>query len=234
MNMLTVLLVILVGGLALLIFNHDSGQVFGIGNDDFGHLVQLSAIVVLLSAGVLAGRRGRAGEVLRNIAVWLLIALVLVAGYLYRTDLHQFAARITAGLIPGSPVVMTTSEGGEEVVIYRGRSGHFQAQVTVDGQTIPMLVDTGASAVVLAYDDALRLGLDPQSLSYSVRVQTANGEARAAPVRLETLAVGPITRSNIRALVTEDGRLAESLLGMSFLSTLGSLQIQTDQLRLRD
>ncbi len=232
--MLTILLTILAAGLAFLIFNHDAGQTFGLANDDFGHLVQLSALAVLLASGVLAGRRGRAGEVLRNIAVWLLIALVLVAGYLYRNDLHQFAARITAGLIPGSPVVMTTSEGGDEVVIYRGRGGHFQAQVSVDGKTVPMLVDTGASAVVLSYDDAARLGLDPQNLDYTVRVQTANGEALAAPVRLDAVAIGPIERRDIRALVAADGRLDESLLGMSFLSTLGSLQMQTDQLKLRD
>ncbi|MCO5730042.1 TIGR02281 family clan AA aspartic protease [Rhizobium sp. SSA_523] len=234
MSRFTLLMLILGIGLALLIFNHQEGQVFGIGNDDFASLVQLSALVVLLSAGILAGRRGPAGEVLRNIAVWLLIALALVAGYVYRNDLHQFAARVTAGLIPGSPVVMTTSEGGNEVVIYRGRGGHFQAQANVNGLTVPMLVDTGASAVVLSHDDALRLGLDPQNLIYSVRVQTANGQALAAPVRLESIAIGPIVRTDIRALVTEDGRLAESLLGMSFLSTLGSLQIQTDMLRLRD
>jgi aspartyl protease family protein len=234
MNMLTILLVILGGGLVLLIFNHDAGQTLGIANDDFGHLVQLSALAVLLSAGVLAGRRGPAGEVLRNIAVWLLIALALVAGYLYRDDLGGFTARMTAGLMPGSPVVMTTSEGGEEVVIYRGRGGHFQAQATIDGETVPMLVDTGASAVVLAYDDAERLGLRPDTLSYSVPVMTANGRAFAAPVRLDTIAIGPITRSNVRAMVAERGRLEESLLGMSFLSTLGSLQMQTDQLRLRD
>ncbi|MGN7293510.1 TIGR02281 family clan AA aspartic protease [Rhizobium sp. SAFR-030] len=234
MNMLTVLLAVLGFGLALLIINNDSGQTFGLQNDDFGRLVQLSALVVLLSAGFLAGRRGRAGEVLRNIAVWLLIALVLVAGYVYRHDLQQVAARVTAGLVPGSPLVMTTSEGSQEVVIHRGRNGHFQAQAVIDGKSLPMLIDTGASAVVLSFEDADRLGLDPATLNFTVRVSTANGEARAAQVRLDSIAVGPITRSNIRALVTEDGRLSESLLGMSFLSTLGSLQIQTDELRLRD
>ncbi|WP_137129960.1 TIGR02281 family clan AA aspartic protease [Rhizobium sp. FY34] len=234
MNMLTLLLIVLGGGLALLIFNHDAGQTFGLANDDFGHIVQMSAIILLLSAGVLAGRRGPAGEILRNIAVWLIIALVLVAGYLYRNDLQSFTARLTAGLIPGSPMVMTTSEGGEEVIIYRGRGGHFQAQVTIDGQNVAMLVDTGASAVVLAYDDAERLGLKPDTLTYSVPVMTANGRAFAAPVRLESMAIGPISRQDIRAMVAERGRLEESLLGMSFLSTLGSLQMQTDELRLRD
>lgn len=232
--MLSVLLAILAAGLAVLVFNHDSGVTFGFANDDFARLVQLSAIAALLSAGVMAGRRGPIGEVLRNIALWLVIVLALVALYLYRMDLHQFAARMSAGLIPGNPLVMTTSEGGEEVVLYRARDGHFKAQVSVDGQTIPMLVDTGASTVVLSYEDAERLGLDPAGLRYSVQVTTANGTARAAPVTLDSIAIGPIDRTRIRALVTEEGRLRESLLGMSFLSTLGSLQMQTDQLRLRD
>ncbi|MBT9373105.1 TIGR02281 family clan AA aspartic protease [Rhizobium sp. CSW-27] len=232
--MLSVLLAILAAGLAFLVFNHDSGVTFGFANDDFARLVQLSAIAALLSAGVLAGRRGPLREVLRNIALWLVIVLALVAGYLYRMDLHQFAARISAGLIPGSPLVMTTSEGGAEVVLYRARDGHFKAQVSIDDQTIQMLVDTGASTVVLSYEDAERLGLDPAGLRYSVQVMTANGAARAAPVTLDSVAIGPIDRTRIRALVTEEGRLRESLLGMSFLSTLGSLQMQTDQLRLRD
>lgn len=232
--MLMVILGILGAGLALLIFNNSSGQTFGFANDDFAHLVQLSAIAVLLSAGILAGRRGRASEVLRNIAIWLVVALVLVAGYLYRYDLQSFGARMTAGLIPGSPMVMTTSEGGKEVILYRARNGHFQAQVTVDGKTIPMLVDTGASSIVLSWRDAKALGLDMDGLSFSIPVQTANGQAMAAPIRLASVAIGPIERSSLRALVAEDGRLEESLLGMSFLSTLGSLQMQTDQLRLRD
>ncbi|SIR02565.1 aspartyl protease family protein [Rhizobium sp. RU35A] len=232
--MLSVLLAILAAGLAFLVFNHESGLTFGLANDDFARLVQLSAIGALLAAGVMAGRRGPIGEVLRNIALWLVIVLALVAGYLYRMDLHQFAARMSAGLIPGSPLVMTTSEGGQEVVLYRARDGHFKAHVEIDDRTIPMLVDTGASTIVLSYADAERLGLDPARLAYSVRVMTANGAARAAPVTLDSVAVGPIDRTGIRALVAERGRLEESLLGMSFLSTLGSLQMQTDQLRLRD
>jgi aspartyl protease family protein len=53
MNRLTLLLAILAIGLALLIFNHGSGQTFGMNNDDFGRLVALAALVTLLSAGIL-------------------------------------------------------------------------------------------------------------------------------------------------------------------------------------
>jgi aspartyl protease family protein len=97
-----------------------------------------------------------------------------------------------------------------------------------------MLVDTGASSVVLSYDDARAIGLDPKDLNYTVSVMTANGRAMAAPVRLDEISIGPIVRRNIRAMVAEEDRLNESLLGMTFLSTLGSLQMQTDELRLRD
>lgn len=234
MNALTLILLVLGAGLALLIFNHDAGQTFGIANDDFGQIVYLLPIAGLLSVGILSGRRGTSSEVLRNIAIWLLIVLGLVAAYLYRDDARSFGARMTAGLLPGTAVSVTTSEGGNEVIIHKTRGSHFQTNVRVDGKVLPMLVDTGASTVVLSYEDARAIGLNPQALDFSVSVTTANGRAMAAPVRLDEIAIGPIARKNIRAMVAEEGRLDESLLGMSFLSTLGSLQMQTDELRLRD
>lgn len=233
MNRLTFLLLILGAGLALLVFNHDSGRTFGIDNSDFGQLVYLVPIAGLLGAGILAGRRGSMNEALRNLAIWLVIILGLVAAYLYRGDANQFIGRMSAGLMPGRAVVVT-GENGQEVIIQKALGGHFQADVSVDGKMIPMLVDTGASSVVLSFDDAKTIGVDMEGLAYTIPVMTANGRAMAAPVRLNEIAIGPISRRNVRAMVAEDGRLDESLLGMSFLSTLSSLNMQTDELRLRD
>ncbi len=78
------------------------------------------------------------------------------------------------------------------------------------------------------------VGINPDNLNYTVSVMTANGRTSAAPVRLSEIAVGPIVRRNVPALVAQKGQLDQSLLGMTFLSTLGSLQMQTDQLTLRD
>jgi aspartyl protease family protein len=234
MNALTGLLLFLGLGLALLIFNHDSGRTFGTANEDFGQALYLLPIAGLLSVGILQGRRGQFGQVLRQIAIWLVIILALVVAYLYRDDARSVGARLTAGLLPGTAVVVTGSDGRSEVIVHKTRGGHFQTNVTVDGKVVAMLVDTGASSVVLSYDDARAIGLDPKDLNYTVSVMTANGRAMAAPVRLDEISIGPILRRNIRAMVAEEGRLDESLLGMTFLSTLGSLQMQTDELRLRD
>jgi aspartyl protease family protein len=234
MNGFTVVLLILGAGLALLFYNHDSGRTFGMANEDFGSLVYLIPIAALLSAGVLQGRRGNLGTVARQIAIWLVIIMALVAAYLYRNDFSSFGARMTAGLMPGTAVVTTASDGSSEVVIHKTLGNHFQANVGVDGKVLPMLVDTGASSIVLTYEDARRIGLDPSALSYSVTVMTANGRAKAAPVRLNEVSIGPIVRRDVRAMVAEEGRLGESLLGMTFLSTLSSLQMQSDELRLKD
>jgi aspartyl protease family protein len=129
---------------------------------------------------------------------------------------------------------VTTSEGGEEVILHKLLNGHFEADVQINGQTISMLVDTGASMVALSREDAERVGIIPENLTYSMSVMTANGRAQAAPVTLSEVAIGPIVRNNVNASVAEDGKLDQSLLGMSFLSTLGSLQMQTDELRMRD
>lgn len=234
MNGLTLLLLVLGGGLALLLINHDSGQTFGMANEDFGQMIYLLPIAGLLSVGILAGRRGDIGQILRYIAIWLVIILALVTAYLYRHDFGEVGARLAAGLMPGSAVVVETSDGTSEVVIHKSMGGHFQTRVEIEGQSVPMVVDTGASAVVLSYEDAERIGLEPQQLAFTLTVSTANGRSTAAPVTLGEIAVGPIVRRNVRAMVTEPGRLDQSLLGMTFLSSLASLQMRTDELRLRD
>ena len=96
-----------------------------------------------------------------------------------------------------------------------------------------MLIDTGASTVVLKPADAQKLGIDVERLRFSVPVQTANGTTYAAHVRLRNLTLGPISLNDVEALVAKPGALKENLLGMSFLSRLRSYEFTTDFLTLR-
>jgi aspartyl protease family protein len=233
MSRLTIALAVLGIGLALLIFNNDSNHVLGMDSNDFGRMVYLLPIVLMLSAGIWASRRNM-GETLRNLMIWLVIILALATLYLYRLEALAVGNRLFAGLVPGRAVVVTTSEGGKEIILHKLLNGHFEADVSINGQEISMLVDTGASMVALSHADAERVGIIPENLDYSMTVMTANGRSRAAPVTLTSVAIGPIVRNNVAASVAEDGKLDQSLLGMSFLETLGSLQMQTDELRIRD
>jgi aspartyl protease family protein len=96
-----------------------------------------------------------------------------------------------------------------------------------------MLIDTGATTIVLRPADARQAGLDVERLSYSVPVQTANGMAYAAAVRLRQVTVGPIVIDGVDALVAKPGALKESLLGMNFLRRLKSYEFSGDYLTLR-
>ncbi|WP_416797088.1 TIGR02281 family clan AA aspartic protease [Ciceribacter azotifigens] len=233
MMRLLVVFLILGFGLVVLLFTNGGARNFGMDDDSFGELIRLLPFALLLSAGILASRRSL-GETVRQMALWLLIILALVTGYLYRGELRSVGERLLAGLVPGRAVVVTATDGGKEVVLHKSLGGHFVTSVDVDGVPVPMIVDTGASAVALSYDDALRIGIDPARLNFTRTILTANGRAMAAPARLREVAIGPILRTDVEGLVVEEGKLDQSLLGMSFLSTLQSLQMQSDELRLRD
>src|SRR3546814_12572640 len=105
MNGLTLLLLVLGVGLALLLFNHDSGQTFGMANEDFGQMIYLLPIAGLLSVGILASRRVDIGQFLRYVAIWLVILLAPVTAYLYRPYFSPFGARPAAGRMPGPTLV---------------------------------------------------------------------------------------------------------------------------------
>ncbi len=193
------------------------------------------AVALLLAMFVMVRTRGRTGGVVRGLAAWTLFAGAVVAGYAFREELTTAAYRMAGDLLPPGQVQQLESAPGQEkaVRIRRRGDGHFVARADVNGSAASMLVDTGASSVVLKPADAERAGLDVRRLSYSVAVQTANGTTYAAPVRLKSVAVGPIRMRDVEALVAKPGTLKDSLLGMTFLKRLRSYEFSGDFLTLR-
>jgi aspartyl protease family protein len=116
-----------------------------------------------------------------------------------------------------TPPVPQASANSRTVVI-TSENGHFAADGRVDGRSVAFMVDTGASQITLRESEAARLGYRPRASDYTIRIETANGEGRAALVELSRVDVGDITVRDIRALVVPDTALSVNLLGMSFLS----------------
>src|SRR6185437_14244602 len=85
------------------------------------------------------------------------------------------------------------------------------------------VVDTGASTVTLTAADAAAAGISHSSLSYSIVTNTANGQGRAAPVRLREVRIGQLAINDVQAAVVDN--LHMSLLGMSFLKRLERVEM---------
>jgi aspartyl protease family protein len=122
---------------------------------------------------------------------------------------------------------------GRDVEVVRGHSGDFALAAHINGARVPMVLDTGASSVVLTQEAAKAAGLPIEVLNYSINVDTANGRTRAAPITLDRLAVGGLTERAVPALVVRRGQLKNNLLGMSFLNRLESWEVRGDKLRMR-
>lgn len=120
------------------------------------------------------------------------------------------------------------------VTLTAGDHGHFFAQADVNGRSIDVLVDTGASIVALTSEDAERAGIFMRPADFTHTVSTANGIARVAPVTIDEIAIGDITVRNVRAAVTEPGKLEKTLLGMSFLSRLSRVDMRDGELILQE
>lgn len=126
----------------------------------------------------------------------------------------------------------THGYGPRSVTVQSDRRGHFLVDATVNGRSVQMLADTGASAVVLTEQDARRAGFDARALEFDIPVQTANGTTQTASVTLDTIEIEGIVVDDVRALVARSEDLGTSLLGMTFLGRLASVTMSDDRLEL--
>jgi aspartyl protease family protein len=212
----------------LLIVQQDDGAFAGLSRFDISSLGVKVIVVVFLGALVLALFRERFTQALESALIWAVIAVLLAVGYTYRFELKEVGDRILAELVPGHAATR-----GRVVEISRSGNGNFGVTARVNGARVSMVLDTGASSVVLTQEAARAAGLPLEVLSYSVSVDTANGRTRAAPVTLDRIAVGGIVERSVPALIAQKGQLRTNLLGMSFLNRLEGWEVRGDRLVLR-
>lgn len=222
-----------VGLVVLLAAIRADGFVGGtLGVEDYASLAGLSVLAIVIGASALAGFRGRLADAVQAVIAWVAIFAFLGVIYTYRYEFEAVGRRVLANLVPGMTTTGVT--GSREVTVPRSPSGMYAVRVAVNGaRAVPMLIDTGASALVLTDTDARRAGIRVDDLSFTVPVQTANGQTMTAAVTLSSVAVGPIVERNVRALVAQPQALTMSLLGHTFLDRLESYEVRAGQMVLR-
>lgn len=122
--------------------------------------------------------------------------------------------------------------GNRSAVIPLDADGHFTGLFTINGRKEAGMVDTGASMVAINVSTAQRLGIDRAGLDFRYAVDTANGKARAAYVRLDRIEIGPVRIEHVGAMVLEDKALSGTLVGMSFLKGLSSYRVEGGKMHL--
>ncbi len=184
-------------------------------------------------------------QLVREAINWGVVALILVAAISHFETLKTGAEKVLG--LPTSADVADARRGArpapasekritrdQVVEIEAERNGHFNTEADINGRAIPVMIDTGATMVVLSYEDAERAGLMLTDKDFTRAVSTANGTARVAPVTLDRVSIGGITVRDVPAAVAESGRLRTSLLGMTFLSRLSRFDMRSGRLVLQE
>ena len=225
-----IVLILALGGLFVLL---QSGVA---GLDNLPAMPIAAGVIAILMAAYLALSKGSSERPRRWRAVifagGLLAAIAAIAAYALTSQAPFKAMMPDAGTTAGVP--FTSDRDGPRAVRLRKRDGgQFIAHANVNGAALDLLIDTGASAVVLRHADAEKAGIDTAALTFTTPIETGNGTAYTAPVRIRSITIGPIRVEGIEALVAKPGSVNESLLGMTFLRRLRSYEIAGDFVTLR-
>ena len=127
--------------------------------------------------------------------------------------------------------VSTPSEPAKETRLERSESGHFYTYAKVDGELVHFVVDTGADVVALTVDDAERLGIPVNPSQFTVIGEGASGPVRGLPVTIDSIEVDGKLVNDVDGVVLADSSM--SLLGQSYLSRMGEVQMRGEYMVLR-
>ena len=172
-------------------------------------------------------------HVLQEAALWGAVALTGFGLFYFFDDIRAAlgpAADTATAIVARQESAAKPASFAREVRLKADPRGHFIFDAAINDRPASFMADTGATLVVLTYEDAARVGLSPHSLDFSGYAQTANGVSRVAPVILDRVRIDDIVVRNVPAAVAEKGALDTNLLGMSFLGRLKSFQMQGREL----
>ena len=229
-------LALLIASCITLLLRHDVPTIFGYNSEIVAAGVAIIALLVYILSAFIRDNIRLMSLIIHNAIVVVILCCIIFLGYQFRSELLLVAHHVGNQVqnVQGFQITSRSNEGRETVVRIRKRfDGHFVARTKVNTVPLDLIVDTGATVVVLKPSDALLVGIRVNNLKYDVPVQTANGVAYAARVRLRKVAVGPLAAYKVEAFVVREGTLRRSLLGLSFLNRLRSYEVSGDYLSLR-
>ncbi len=189
--------------------------------DTLGRLTYLLLLGVFVGSYFFVSGRANWGQTARHAALWAFIFLGVIVAYGLWDDVKR-------EVMPQQSVF--SGDGRVEVPV--SPDGHYYLTLDINGSPTTFVVDTGASDMVLTRDDARAAGIDPDSLAYMGRANTANGQVRTALVRLDEVSLGGITDRGVTALVN-DGEMMGSLLGMRYLERFASVSFSRGEMILQ-
>ncbi len=140
-------------------------------------------------------------------------AVVELAGRRHTLRVGDAPASVGAG---GASNTTGTGANGSKIVMTAGSGGHFLSMGQINGHSVQLMVDTGATAVSLSTADAQRMGLNLKGAQI-VRLSTANGVTQGWRVKLDSVRLGDVEVFNVDAVVSS-AAMPFVLLGNSFLT----------------
>lgn len=141
----------------------------------------------------------------RAVSLWMLLGVTLLAA----VSLNG------RNLNPNpEPVASLGDSGLPRLVLKQNYFYQYVANGRINGQPVEFLVDTGAVDVTMsqAVAQRLRLRLDSGGIS-----KTGNGDVASWSARLDSVDVGGMVASGVRAAVLPNMQGEQVLLGMSYL-----------------
>ena len=181
------------------------------------------ALCLVLVASSLIGMRLPIGKVVKMTLAWVAIFVVGFILFSFRSEFSTLGARLRAEAT-GAPI-----QSGEEMRIAMRDDGHFWVNASINGHDAQFLVDSGASITTISSAVAGSAGVET-GMRVST-VETANGDVLMRRATVDRFEVGPIVRNDFGIHVNEADDT--NVLGMNFLSSLGSWRVEGNYLVLR-
>jgi aspartyl protease family protein len=168
--------------------------------------------------------------------LWLGFAAAMFVAFVPRAHEHATTHRkVVRSEVPPPPPSSASAKAlawyADETTIDRAPDGHFYADANVEGMPVHFLVDTGSTTVALTGSDASNAGLSWDDDQLRIVAKGASGPVYGVPATLNSVSLGDFTRHDVAAVIVPQG-LPVSLLGQSFLSQFGKLDISGDRMTL--
>ena len=196
----------------------------GVSMFDNPYGAKSAIFLIVIGGSVIYFSRASHSAIMKAMLSWFAILTLISGFYIFNKD-DSYTLNNSV-----SPTRIVTDNG--EMQVKRAPDGHFWLMTQINGRNMPMMVDTGASMVVLSKKDASKLGINMADLNFNGSSYTANGKVSYARMRLAEFTIGNVSFKNFLVTVN-GGEMEVSLLGLDALNKFSSYEMRGDTMILR-